>query len=149
MIDYISGNPWAAWLIVAIVLLVAELCSGGFFILCFAIGAAFAAGISLIGNVYLQLVAFLVISIISICLVRPFALRCLHRSKPYRASNADAILGRSGVVSQEIPSGAYGRVAVDGDDWKACAIDHEMLPVGTVVTIVERDSVIVKVKKSK
>ena len=117
--------------------------------MCFAIGAAFAAGVSLVGNVYLQLVAFILISIISICLVRPFALRCLHKSKPCRVSNADAILGRSGVVSQEIPTDAYGRVAIDGDDWKACAIDHEMLPVGTVVTIVERDSVIVKVKKLK
>ena len=66
-----------------------------------------------------------------------------------RVSNADAIIGRTGTVSQAIPVGGYGRVALDGDDWKACSSDTEELPAGTMVKIIDRESVIVKVTKLK
>ena len=52
-------------------------------------------------------------------------------------------------VSQAIPVGGYGRVALDGDDWKACSSDTEELPAGTMVKIIDRESVIVKVTKLK
>lgn len=149
MIDYIAANLWAMWLVVAVLLLIVELCTGGFFILCFSVGAACAAVVSPFVGVYGQLVVFILISALSVFLVRPFALRYLHRNDEGRISNADAILGRTGTVSQAIPVGGYGRVALDGDDWKACSTESEELPVGTAVTIVDRDSVIIKVTKLK
>ena len=39
MIDYFVGNMWLAWLIVSIGLLLLELTSGDFYVICFAFGA--------------------------------------------------------------------------------------------------------------
>ena len=60
-------------------------------------------------------------------------------------SNADAIMGRMAMVSQDIPANGYGRVALDGDDWKATA--KESLSKGEKVIIVDRDSIILTVEK--
>lgn len=147
MIDYISANLWQMWAIVAVGCLVVELFTGGFFILCFSIGAVFAAIASLFGGFSLQLCLFAVFSALSIFLVRPFALRCLHRGETPRLSNADALIGRVGIVSQEICAGGFGRVAIDGDDWKAQADGGEAVPCGTRVIVTGRDSIIIRVTK--
>jgi membrane protein implicated in regulation of membrane protease activity len=146
MIDYFSANLWQLWVILAVVCLIMELMTGGFFIICFAIGALGAAIASLAGGWILQLTVFILVSGLSIFLVRPFALRYLHDNKPVAASNADAILGRVGRVSERIEAGGFGRVAIDGDDWKAqatrCAED---IPEGATVQVVDRESIIIDV----
>lgn len=147
MIEYLTANYWVMWLVIAIVLLIVELGSGGFFIMCFTIGAIASAIISLVGGIYMQLIIFILTSAICVFLVRPFALKYLHRHKNDRRSNADAIIGRIGTVSQTIPAGGYGRVSLDGDDWKAYANDSQDIPVGSSVIIVGRESVIIKVSK--
>ena len=59
--------------------------------------------------------------------------------------NADAIIGRTGSVSQAIAANGYGRVALDGDDWKAQSADGQPIAAGTRVRIVGRESIIVTV----
>lgn len=147
MIDYITSNLWQLWAIVSIGCLIVELGTGGFFIVCFAIGAAGAAVASLFGGVTVQLFTFVVLSAVSIFGVRPFALRYLHENKKARPSNADVLLGRTGTVSQQIEAGGYGRVAIDGDDWKAEAVDGKTIAQGTRVTVVGRESIILQVEK--
>ena len=49
-------------------------------------------------------------------------------------------------MSQTIPAGGYGRVKLDGDDWKAMSTDSDPLEVGMRVRIVGRESVIVTVE---
>ena len=66
----------------------------------------------------------------------------------HRKSNADAIIGRVGKVTETIKVGDYGRMKLDGDDWKAESDETEDLPVGTKVRIVGRESIIVKVEKA-
>ena len=68
---------------------------------------------------------------------------CIGHERP---SNTDAIIGRIGTVSQTIPTGGYGRVKLDGDDWKAMSTDSDPLEVGMRVRIVGRESVIVTVE---
>ena len=41
----------------------------------------------------------------------------------------------------------YGRVLIDGDDWKACAIDNEAIAKGTKVRVVKMESIIITVEK--
>lgn len=149
MIEYFIANLWQAWLAIAIICLIVELCSGGFFIVCFSIGAVFGALASFIGGFYVQLFVFIIFSTLSIFLVRPFALKYLHRSEDNRLSNADALIGRIGTVSQTITPEGYGRVAIDGDDWKAQTDDEEEIPTGVRVRVVDRDSIIIKVTKSE
>lgn len=43
MIDYLAQHLWQTWAVVAVACLILELTAGDFFIICFSIGAAFAA----------------------------------------------------------------------------------------------------------
>lgn len=144
---YLMCNLWLFWAIAAVLCLIAELLTGGFFILCFAIGAAVAAVLSLLLGFNMQLAVFAVVSVLCIFFVRPFALRYLHRDDDHRVSNADAILGKIGMVSQLIEADGYGRVAIDGDDWKAQAQNGEEIERGTKVMVTGRDSLIITVKR--
>lgn len=145
MIDYLSNNLWQIWAVVAVLCLIIELSTVGFFVICFSVGSLAAMVASFFGGLYLQIVVFVVFSAISIFLVRPFALRYLHREESCRKSNADALIGAIGTVSRTIEAGGYGRVAIGGDDWKAEAEGSVAIPVGTRVRVVGRESVIIKV----
>ena len=94
---------------------------------------------------WLQVVVFAVFSVLSIFYLRPSLVALLNHDADRRVSNADAIIGRTGEVTEAIKAGGYGRVKLDGDDWKAqsdCAADLE---IGTKVRIVGRESIIIKV----
>ncbi len=146
MLDYISSNLWQLWTVIAVGCLIMELVSGGFFIICFSVGAVAAAIATLAGGLGWQVLAFVVFSALSIFLVRPFALKYLHDDKPAPVSNADAIIGRVGRVSETIVAGHFGRVAIDGDDWKAQASStHHDIPVGALVKVTGRESIIIDV----
>lgn len=147
MIAYLAANMWQVWAVVAVLGLILELSSGDFFIICFAIGAVGAAVVSPFAGIYVQLVVFAVVTLISIFLVRPVALRYLHRGEENRVSNADALLGQTGVVSEAIKAGGFGRVAIGGDDWKAVSSGPGELPVGTKVRVVGRESIIITVEQ--
>lgn len=146
MVEYLMANIWQVWIVVAVLCLIVELSTGGFFVICFAIGGIAAAIVSIVGGVYWQLSIFVVASVASIFMVRPFALKYLHFGKDHVMSNADAIIGRIGKVSQAIPIGGYGRVAIDGDDWKAQSTTASAaIPEGTSVKVVARESIIIDV----
>ena len=146
MIEYFSQNLWQVWAIIAVVSLILELFSGDFFIMCFAIGACGAAIVSPFANIYVQLAVFVVITAISIFVVRPFALRYLHKADDDRVSNVDAMIGQQGRVSETIQAGGYGRVAIGGDDWKAVSSSSDEIPVGTRVRVVKVESIIITVE---
>ena len=148
MIDYIMQNLWQMWAVVAVICLILELTAGDFFIFCFAIGAVGAAiDAGLFGNgIYTQLFVFVVITLLSLFYVRPFAKRYLHKGEDKRISNADALLGRQGRVVETIVAGGYGRVQIDGDIWKAVTLGNADIPEGSNVTVIDRESTIITVK---
>lgn len=147
MIEYFASNVWQIWTIIAILCLILELSSGDFFIICFSIGAVFGAIASGIGlNIYWQLAFFALFTLISIFTVRPLALKYLHK-KEDRPSNADALIGREGTVSESIEKNGYGRVAIDGDDWKALSHDGSGIEKGTKVKVLSRESIIITVER--
>lgn len=135
------------WAAVAVVCLIIELFTVSFYVICFSVGAVFALLASFLFGWYAQLGVFAVFSALSIFMVRPFALRYLHGSDRECKTNADALEGKSGVVSQTIEAGGYGRVTIGGDDWKAEAESGESIAAGTRVKVVGRESIIIKVTK--
>ncbi|MBO4658138.1 MAG: NfeD family protein [Prevotella sp.] len=148
MIEYLTQHVWLIWILISVICLILELGSGDLFILCFAIGAlggSFAAALGL--GIIPQLIVMAICSLLSIYFIRPVALRYLHRNDEDRVSNADALLGRSGIVSQTIVEKGYGRVAIDGDDWKAVAADGKRIEKGAKVKVVGRESIIITVEK--
>lgn len=145
MIDYITDNIWPIWAAAAVLCLIAELCTAGFYMFCFAIGCIAAVVSTAFGGIYVQISVFIVVSTLSIFMVRPFALRWLNNGGDNRKTNADALIGCKGIVSQAIGAGGYGRVAVGGDDWKAESESGEAIAEGTRVVVTGRESVIIKV----
>ena len=58
------------------------------------------------------------------------------------------LIGRKGIVSERIDATQHtGRVAIDGDDWKAVSDDGSVIEKGTTVEIVKLESIIVTVKQ--
>lgn len=148
MIDYFFQNLWLVWTIVTFACLILELSSGDFYITCFAIGAIVAIVSALVEfPLWGQVVVWAVCSVLSIWLVRPHLIKALHKGADSRKSNADALLGQVGVVSESIVAGGFGRVKLDGDDWKSEAPHATSdLPVGTKVRVIGRESIILSVE---
>lgn len=143
MIEFFTSNLWLIWVIISIVCLILELSSGDFFILCFAIGSAVAAIIAGCGaNLTWQIILFAVISALSLLLVRPTLIKKLHKPHRVRLSNAEAMVGQEGRVSERIEEGGFGRVAIDGDDWKARSTDGNAIEKDARVRVVKMDSII-------
>ena len=103
MVQFFTSNVWLIWVIISILCLILELTSGDFFILCFAIGAAVGAIVAGCGlSLTWQIIMFAVVSALSLLLVRPALLKKLHKPHRERLSNADAMIGQEGRVSEPI-----------------------------------------------
>ena len=141
-------EPYHWWLIAAVLLVFLELVTAGFGVLCFGIAAAFSALAAYFGlSLTWQLLIFAVVSVLCLVFVRPVALKFLTRKEDEFKTNADALIGRTGIVSEAIdPQSHTGRVAVDGDDWKAVSASGQCIEKGVEVEILSRDSLVVSVK---
>ena len=138
---------WHIWVIAALVLVVAEIFTQGFAVFCLALGAGAAAVASACSaGIEGQLIWFSVVTLVSFVAVRPLLLKVFRKASPGRASGVDALRGREAVVTERIDaSDNTGRAAVDGDDWKAVSVDGSVIEKGTKVTVVDVDSVVLKV----
>ena len=109
----------AVWLVAMIVLLIIEGIVPGLVSIWFAIGA-FAAMISAIlgAPLWLQVLWFFAVSILTLCLTRPFAKKYVNsRATP---TNADMLIGKECVVTEEIDNVlGTGAVTVGGKVWTA------------------------------
>ena len=107
------------WLIAMVILLVVEAIVPGLISIWFAIGAL-AALISALFHapVWLQLVWFFAISILTLVLTRPFVKKYVNsRVTP---TNADVVIGKDAVVTERIDNlHAQGAVMLDGKVWTA------------------------------
>ncbi len=138
------------WLIAAIVLVIIEIMTAGFGSICFAIGAALAglaAGLGL-DNIAWQIAIFVVVSLLTFIFLRPVVMKFLDKKSKDVKTNAEALVGRRGIVSERIDATQHtGRVAIDGDDWKAVSEDGSVIEKGADVEIIKLDSIIVTVKE--
>lgn len=142
-------TSWHIWLIIAILLVIIEICTAAFGSICFAIGAGFSAIAAGLGaGLTWQIVIFAVVSLLTFVFLRPFMLKFMDSKSKNVKTNADALVGRKAVVSERIDASQQtGRVAVDGDDWKAVSEDGSVIEKGTPVEIVKLDSIILTVKQ--
>lgn len=148
MIDYFINHMWQAWLLLSLLCLILELTNGDLYVLCFAIGSVFASVASFFtDSIITQIIVFAVCTLLSLVFVRPVALRWLHKGEDNRLSNADALIGRIGRVSEAIEAGGFGRVAIDGDDWKAQAVNGQAIEKGDKVRVTALNSIIITVEK--
>ena len=148
MLFYPGGfSMTAVWLIAMIVLLIIEGIVPGLVSIWFAIGA-FAAMISAIfgAPLWLQVLWFFAVSILTLCLTRPFAKKYVNsRATP---TNADMLIGKECVVTEAIDNVlGTGAVTVDGKVWTARTEEPDgKAETGKVMTVVRIEGVKLIVK---
>ena len=144
-------DAWSIWLIVAFAFFLLEIFTNGIAVICFSFGALAAALVAgLGGNITWQVIVFAVVSLLSLIFIRPILVKLFYKGgKDEVKTNADAIIGRVGIVTEEINNDKNtGRVKVDGDYWKAVSSNGEILPENTKVKILKLDIIIVTVEKA-
>jgi membrane protein implicated in regulation of membrane protease activity len=99
-----------------------------------AVAAAVSAGLG--GDVVVQVLVFVVVSVALIAVVRPIAAR--HSSqRPQLVTGVDALKGKQAVVLERVDS-AGGRIKLAGEVWSARALDTgRAYEVGQEVDVVD------------
>ena len=141
---------WQIWLLVAAVFVVIEIFTSGFAVACFSVGCVFGAILAACDlSLTWQFVAFAVGTFLAFILIRPVVMRYLDKktNDNHVKTNMDSIIGKTAVVTEKIEENGFGRVKIDGDDWKAQTSDGSAVEVGTKVKIEAFESIILTVKK--
>ncbi len=128
---------WLIWVIAAAVLGVAELLTTTLALALIAVGALAAALTSAVGGgIAAQIVAFVVVSLAGIVLIRPLGLRRLQR-RPALRTGAAALVGKTGYVLSDVtPHG--GRIRIGGEEWSARPYDEvSVIPSGSTVDVLQ------------
>lgn len=107
------------WVSVFLIALVVELSTEALVSIWFSIGALFALAITYIPGTpwWLELIVFLLISILSLALIRHYFKK--HPWKQKERMNVDSLVGKKGRVTKTIPKEDEGEVMVDGILWTA------------------------------
>jgi len=132
------------WLVLFVLLLVVELLTVNLVCIWFAIGALAAGLVSyFIDNMMIQVLIFIIISIIVLLLTKPFVEK-LRKGKVV-PTNLDRVIGKIGIVTEEITKLEPGEVKVDGKRWSA--LSNGKIEVGSKVEILSIDGVKLHVKE--
>ena len=140
------------WLILFVILLLIEIFTMGLTTIWFAAGAlvAFLAGILGFGMA-VQIVVFIVVSIVLLILTRPIAVK--YFNKECQKTNAESLIGQQALVLEDIYTlKAQGREEVRGQEWSAKTDEPDgRIPKNTVVTIegIQGVKLIVKEREEK
>lgn len=134
----LQGGVTAVWVVLIIVFLLVEGAVPGLVSIWFALGALSALIAALLGaQLWLQVVWFIVISVVALAATRPLAKKYVNSRT--QATNADMLIGQECVVTEKVDQLAgTGAVSVSGKVWTArCADSGTILEEGTVA-VVER-----------
>jgi membrane protein implicated in regulation of membrane protease activity len=144
-------DPWLVWFLAAVALLIAEMFTGGFWLACVAVGCAAAGLVGLLpfGGLIAQTITFAGASLLSLAGLRPaLNRRFLPSGAPALRTGVDALLGRTGYVTERIaPGHKAGRVVVEGEDWRAVGLDDSTLEPGTRVTVIQVEGTTLTVER--
>jgi membrane protein implicated in regulation of membrane protease activity len=132
-------DVWIIWLVAACVLGVGEMHQGGFYLAPFALGAALATIVALLGvGAGLSAVVFLAGSGIVFGTLRPVARRH-RRLPPSIRTGAAALVGKHALVLERIANEeGVGCVKIDGEVWTARSYAEDaVIDPGEQVEVVE------------
>lgn len=138
------------WLAIVIVLLVIEIATLGLTTIWFAGGALVACIAALLhANIWVQIVLFLVISVLLLFFTRPLAIRYMNKDRT--KTNVDSMVGKEAVVTEAIDNlKAQGVVQVNGLEWTARSEEsQEVIPKGAIVEVGRVDGVKLIVRKKE
>jgi len=131
---------WWIWVLIAIVLVVAEMLTLDLVLLMLAGGALAAALAAELGvdNIVAQGVVWAVVSLLLLLFLRRWMLQHLKLRGKQAQTNAQSYVGRTGVTVTEVTA-AGGRIKFLGEVWTARSADGTTVPNGTHVTVTQID----------
>jgi membrane protein implicated in regulation of membrane protease activity len=135
-----NPDTWRwVWLVTAAFFAIGEMMTpGALVMLPFAVGALMAALLGVLDvALWVQWVAFVIVSGTSLVALRPLARR-LDRHTSDDGVGARRLLGQEATVLQEIPGGGeLGLVRVNREEWRAESTGGEPIPAGTHVRVAD------------
>lgn len=95
-------------------------------------------------SMYIQIAAFVVVSLVTMLVVRPIATRYLRGN--IVPTNADRVIGSIGKVTKTIEEDSWGEVYVLSSYWSAVEVDNHVVEKGQKVKVmaIEGAKLIVK-----
>lgn len=115
------------WIVLGVLLAIAEAFTVSFLIIFFAVGALAAGGAAALGAPFLvQVVVFTVVSGLSVGAVRPMITRRLRQEELESGDSQfglQGVEGTKGTVLEEVGAD-HGLIKIDGELWQARAFDH-------------------------
>jgi len=135
-VEWLGDHLWAAWMVLAVALGVAEMVSLDLILMMLAVGALVGALAALASFPFiLQVLLAAGSSAAMLALVRPNLVKKLH-SGPDLVTGANKLVGQQGVVTEELSAHHPGRVKVGGEIWSACPYDESMtIAAGQMVEV--------------
>lgn len=125
------------WLLLAAIFIVFEIISLGLTTIWFAGGAFVAAVAGACGaNLAIQIILFVVVSVILLVMTRPIAVK--HLDARTEKTNSEALIGQKAYVLQEIDNlKEVGQAKINGMEWTARAKEDSMIiPAGETVKVI-------------
>jgi membrane protein implicated in regulation of membrane protease activity len=135
------------WLVILALMLIIEMITLGLTTIWFGIGAVGAAIVAWAGAPFWsQIAVFFGLSVLSMALCRPIALKCLKIGK--EKTNVEDVIGKTVLVSKSIDNGMEtGEVKLNGIEWMARSEDGSVIAAGERVSVVAVQGVKLIVKK--
>jgi len=133
-------DAWIVWLVAAVVFGIGEMHTGGLYLLPFALGAALAALLSVLGVGTLgSALAFAGVSAVVVAGLRPVAHRHRRLPPPIRTGAAALVGHRAMVIERIANEEGVGCVKIDGGEvWTARSLDDdEVIEAGERVEVVD------------
>jgi membrane protein implicated in regulation of membrane protease activity len=125
-VEWLGDHLWAAWLLLAVALGVAEMVSLDLILLMMAVGALVAAVVAIAGApIFLQVLLGAGASAAMLLLVRPSLIARLHNG-PDLVSGHNRLVGQQAVVTEELSADNPGRIKLAGEIWSACPYDESL-----------------------
>ena len=125
------------WMVLLILCIGIEVLTLGLTTIWFAAGALVAIFAALLqAPIFIQVILFLVVSLLSLFFTRPIAVKYFNRDRV--KTNVESMVGRQAIVTGEIDNvQATGQVTVSGQEWSARSWDDKVrIPAGAVVVVV-------------
>ena len=134
------------WMVVFLGLVFLELATINLVSIWFAIGALVSFIVSLyVEDITVQIAVFVAVSAVSLLLTKKIVKKL--RTREPEKTNLDRVIGKIGIVTEEITKLEPGEVKVDGKKWSA--ISSKKIKVGSKVEILSIDGVKLNVKEVK
>ena len=128
------------WVILGVGLLIIEIFSVSFFSVFFGVGAlatALLTYLELTNDTVSQIIAFLIISVISLFFFRKQILESFNKT----GENYSELINERAKVSTAIPAKGEGKVFYRGSDWIAEATSDVAIPKGSTIIIKHVDGI--------